>query len=72
MRASLAIIDYIEEDLVVKLYTKDLYDLLLAIERRNMVFSAIMRMKSAFFHAESLGNHYREDYLRRDNNKWLA
>ena len=37
-----------------------------------MVLSAEMRLRSALFRTESRGNHYREDYPRRDDPDWLA
>jgi len=37
-----------------------------------MVLSAEMRLRSALFRTESRGNHYREDFPRRDDPEWLA
>jgi len=48
------------------------HELRLAHETKNMVLSAEMRLRSALFRTESRGNHFREDYPRRDDPNWLA
>jgi succinate dehydrogenase/fumarate reductase flavoprotein subunit len=61
-----------QEHLVPKLFARDPHELRLAHETKNMVLSAEMRLRSALFRTESRGNHYREDYPRRDDPDWLA
>lgn len=72
LQATLTIVEFIQEHLVPKLFARDPHQLRLAHETKNMVLSAEMRLRSALFRTESRGNHYREDYPRRDDPDWLA
>jgi succinate dehydrogenase/fumarate reductase flavoprotein subunit len=72
LQAALTIVEFIQEHLVPKLFAGDPHELRLAHETKNMVLSAEMRLRSALFRTESRGNHYREDYPRRDDPIWLA
>jgi succinate dehydrogenase/fumarate reductase flavoprotein subunit len=72
LQATLTIVEFIQEQLVPKLLARDPHELRLAHETKNMVLSAEMRLRSALFRTESRGNHYREDYPRRDDPDWLA
>jgi succinate dehydrogenase/fumarate reductase flavoprotein subunit len=72
LQAALTIVEFMQEHLVPKLFARDPHELHLAHETKNMVLSAEMRLRSALFRTESRGNHYREDYPRRDDPNWLA
>ncbi len=72
LKAALTIIEFMQEQLVPKLFARDPHELRLAHETKNMVLSAEMRLRSALFRTESRGTHYREDYPRRDDVNWLA
>lgn len=72
MQAALTIITFIKNHLVPQMFAKDAHELRLAHETKNMVLSAEMRLRSSLFRTESRGNHYREDYPRRDDPNWLA
>ncbi len=72
LQATLAVVEFMQEHLVPGLLARDPHELRLAHETRNMVLSAEMRLRSALFRTESRGNHYREDYPRRDDPDWLA
>ena len=72
LQATLTIVEFIQEHLVPRLFARDPHELRLAHETKNMVLSAEMRLRSALFRTESRGNHYREDYPRRDDPDWLA
>jgi succinate dehydrogenase/fumarate reductase flavoprotein subunit len=72
LEATLTIVEFIQDQLVPKLLARDPHELRLAHETKNMVLSAEMRLRSALFRTESRGNHYREDYPRRDDPDWLA
>jgi succinate dehydrogenase/fumarate reductase flavoprotein subunit len=72
LEAALAQIAFMQEHLVPMLFAKDPHELRLAHETRNMVLSAEMRLRSGLFRTESRGNHYREDFPRRDDPNWLA
>ena len=72
MQAALTLVEFIRDHLVPKLSAKDAHELRLAHETKNMVLNAEMRLRSSIFRTESRGNHYREDYPRRDDPNWLA
>jgi len=72
LEATLTIVEFMQEHLVPRLFARDPHELRLAHETKNMVLSAEMRLRSALFRTESRGNHYREDYPRRDDPNWLA
>jgi succinate dehydrogenase/fumarate reductase flavoprotein subunit len=72
LQTALQQVEYLRDHLVPKLYAKDSHELRLAHETRNMVLNAEMRLRSSLFRTESRGNHYREDYPRRDDPTWLA
>ncbi len=72
LQAALTIIEFMQEHLVPRLFARDPRELQLAHETKNMVLSAEMRLRSALFRTESRGDHYREDYPRRDDSSWLA
>jgi len=72
LQATLTIVEFMQEHLVPRLLARDPHELRLAHETKNMVLSAEMRLRSALFRTESRGNHYREDYPRRDDPDWLA
>jgi succinate dehydrogenase/fumarate reductase flavoprotein subunit len=72
MQAALTLVESMRDDLVPKLYARDIHDLRLAIETKNMVFNAELQLRASLFRTESRGTHYREDYPRRDDPEWLA
>ena len=72
LQAALTTVEFIQEHLVPRLFARDSHELRLAHETKNMVLSAEMRLRSALFRTESRGNHYREDFPRRDDPNWLA
>ena len=72
LQAALTLVEFMQEHLVPGLFARDPHELRLALETKNMVLSAEMRLRSCLFRTESRGNHYREDYPRRDDPRWLA
>ena len=72
MKSALTIVSFIRDHLVPKLLAKDLHELRLAHETKNMVLNAEMKLKASLFRKESRGTHYREDYTQRDDPDWLA
>ena len=72
MQAALTLIEFMRDHLVPKLTAKDIHELRLAHETKNMVLNAEMRLRAGIFRTESRGCHYREDYTRRDDPDWLA
>jgi succinate dehydrogenase/fumarate reductase flavoprotein subunit len=72
LKAALANVEFIRDHLLPKLKTHDAHELRLAHETRSMVLNAELKLRASMFRKESRGNHYREDYPRRDDPTWLA
>ena len=72
MKAALSLVEFLRDHLSPKLTAKDPHELRLALETRNMIINAEMRIRSSLFRKESRGCHYREDFPRRDDENWLA
>jgi succinate dehydrogenase/fumarate reductase flavoprotein subunit len=72
LQAALTIVEFLRDHLVPKLIAKDNHELRLAHETKNMVLHAEMILRASLFRTESRGQHYREDYPRRDDPAWLV
>jgi succinate dehydrogenase/fumarate reductase flavoprotein subunit len=72
LQAALTIVEFLRDHLVPKLIAKDSHELRLAHETKNMVLNAEMILRTSLFRTESRGQHYREDYPRRDDPAWLV
>lgn len=72
LQAALTIVEFLKNHLVPKLMAKDAHEWRMAHETKNLVLVAEMRLRASLFRTESRGNHFREDYPRRDDPKWLA
>ena len=72
MKAALTLVEFMRGHLIPKLTAGDAHELRLAIETKNMVHNAEMKLRASIFRTESRGTHYREDYPRRDDPDWLA
>jgi succinate dehydrogenase/fumarate reductase flavoprotein subunit len=72
LKAALTNIEFYRDHLLPLLYARDPHELRLAIETKNMVLNAEMKLRASLFRRESRGCHYREDYPRRDDPAWLA
>ena len=72
MEAALTLVEFMRDHLAPKLMAKDPHELRLALETKNMILNAEMRLRSSLFRTESRGCHYREDYPRRNDPDWLA
>jgi succinate dehydrogenase/fumarate reductase flavoprotein subunit len=72
LQAALTTVEFLRDHLVPKLTAKDSHELRLAHETRNMVLNAEMILRASLFRTESRGQHYREDYPRREDPIWLA
>jgi succinate dehydrogenase/fumarate reductase flavoprotein subunit len=72
LQAALTTVEFLRDHLVPSLTAKDGHELRLAHETRNMVLGAEMILRASLARTESRGQHYREDYPRRDDPFWLA
>lgn len=70
--AALSQIEFFRDHLVPLLRAEDAHELRLALETRNMVCNAEMKLRASLMRTESRGTHYREDYPERDDENWLA
>lgn len=72
LKAALMNVEFIRDHLVPKMVANDAHELRLVHETRSMVLNAEMKLRSSMFRKESRGNHYREDYPKRNDPEWLA
>jgi len=72
LKAALAIISFLSAHMSPRLRAVDAHGLRLAHETRNMLLNAEMIVRASLFRQESRGEHYREDFPRRDDEEWLA
>ena len=72
MRAALTQVEFMRDHLAPKMWARDAHELRLAVEARNMIHNAELKLRASLFRQESRGTHYREDYPRRDDPDWLA
>jgi succinate dehydrogenase/fumarate reductase flavoprotein subunit len=71
LEAALTNIEFMRDQLLPKLVANDAHELRLAIEVKNMVLNAEMKLKASLAREESRGGHYREDFPKR-NDDFLA
>jgi succinate dehydrogenase/fumarate reductase flavoprotein subunit len=72
LKAALTQIEFYRDQLVPKLRAEDAHELRLAIEAKNLVCNAEMKLRASLERKESRGTHYREDYPRRDDDEFLS
>ncbi|MCG3189909.1 MAG: hypothetical protein LKCHEGNO_02448 [Burkholderiaceae bacterium] len=72
LQAALTLVEFLREHIVPKIRAESPHEWRLAHETANMVTIAEMRFRSSLFRTESRGNHFREDYPKRDDPNWLA
>ena len=72
MKAALNTIEFIRDNIVPKLWARDVHELRLAHEVRNITLHCEMKLKASMMRKESRWNHYREDYPLRDDKNWLC
>ncbi|WP_282037828.1 FAD-binding protein [Saccharicrinis aurantiacus] len=72
MRAALAYVVELRESHLPYLRAKDLHELRLVHETRNMIITAEMKLKASLMRKESRCSHYRMDYPEIDHENWDA
>jgi succinate dehydrogenase/fumarate reductase flavoprotein subunit len=72
LQAALTIVEFLRDHLSPKLTAKDNHELRLAHETKNMILNAEMILRTSLARTESRGQHYREDYPRRNDDDWLV
>ena len=71
LRAALLQVEYMREHVVPKLMAKSGHDLRIAIEVRNKILSAELKLRASLQRRESRGNSYRTDFPYRDDEQFL-
>jgi len=72
LRAALTLVEFLNSHLVPKLKAEDPHGWRTAEETKNMALHAELMLRASIFRTESRGSHFREDYPRRDDPKWLV
>ncbi|MBA7678316.1 MAG: FAD-binding protein, partial [Calditrichaeota bacterium] len=72
MQAALTIVEFLRDHMAPMLFAHDPHELRLALETKNMILNAEMRLRASLFRTESRGCHYREDFPSRSDPDWLA
>ena len=72
LRGALAYIEELRDHHMPMLRAKDLHELRLAHETKNMIISAEMKLKASILRKESRCSHYRLDYPEMDDENWRA
>jgi succinate dehydrogenase/fumarate reductase flavoprotein subunit len=71
MEATLSLIEFLRDHMAPLLKANDPHELRQAIETKNMILNAEMKLRAGIARQESRGNHYREDFPNRDD-KFLS
>jgi len=72
LQAALTLVEFLQGHLVPKMKARDVHELRMAHEARNMTLNAEMVLRASLFRTESRGSHYREDFPDRVDPGWLA
>ncbi len=71
LRSALAEVESIRYNCLPDLYAHDPHQLVKAHEARNMVLAAEFYLRASLKRNETRGDHYRADFPKTDNKKWL-
>ena len=72
LNAALAFVEELRDHHMPMLKAKDMHELRLAHETKNMIISAEMKLKASLMRKESRCSHYRLDYPNIDDKDWRA
>lgn len=72
LQAALSYIEELRDHHMPLLRAKDMHELRLAHETKNMIISAEMKLKASIMRKESRCSHYRLDYPELDEENWQA
>ncbi|AAB89784.1 FAD-dependent oxidoreductase [Archaeoglobus fulgidus] len=70
LSAALAYVEELRDHHVPMLVARDLHELRLAHETKNMIVNAEMKLRASLFREESRLSHYRLDYPEIDDENW--
>ena len=72
LKGALAYVEELKDTHIPNLKAKDMHELRLAHETKNMIISAEMKLKASLMRKESRCSHFRLDYPELDNKNWQA
>ncbi len=72
MQTALETIQFIRDNLVPKLWARDMHELRKCHEVKNIILHCEMKLRASMMRKESRWTHYREDYPLRDDKNWLC
>lgn len=72
LKGALAYVEELKDTHIPNLKAKDMHELRLAHETKNMIISAEMKLKASLMRKESRCSHFRLDYPKLDNKNWQA
>ena len=72
LKGALAYVEELRDSHIPNLKAKDMHELRLAHETKNMVISAEMKLKASLMRKESRCSHFRLDYPELDDKNWQA
>ncbi|GAB4341364.1 MAG: FAD-binding protein [Calditrichia bacterium] len=72
LQAALAYLEELRDHHLTMLIAKDMHELRLAHETKNMIISAEMKLRASLYRTESRLSHYRLDYPEMDDKNWRA
>lgn len=68
MEATLTLIEFLRDHMAPMIKANNPHELRQAIETKNMIINAEMKLRAGLARKESRGNHYRDDFPNRDDN----
>lgn len=72
LKGALSFVEELRDSHIPYLKAKDMHELRLAHETKNMIISAEMKLKASLMRKESRCSHFRLDYPELDNKNWQA
>lgn len=72
LKGALAYVEELRDSHIPNLKAKDMHELRLAHETKNMIISAEMKLKASLMRKESRCSHFRLDYPEVDSKNWQA
>ncbi len=72
LKAALTLIEFVNGHIVPEIMAEDAHGWRMAYEAKNMALDLEMRLRASLYRTESRGTHFRQDYPRRNDPKWLA
>ena len=72
LKAALTFIEFVNDSILPEIKAEDPHGWRMAQEAKNIALDTEMRLRASLYRTESRGTHFRQDYPRRDDPKWLS